>query len=179
MDNSRPFQQALQFYFGSWIFGFVMTLVCAFCANTIWKIPLPQIVDVQLSVSFSILMLCGGIYLLVAVISLLTGHILAAIIWVFSVLFLSLSAYAPVLAFQLFGWITGQDPAAGSQLLEVFRQAETVVTLPIAQASQIVFTGQSLDALMNWAERGLQLASIIIAIGTLVSRRRDRAEAQT
>lgn len=177
MDRTNPLQTSLQFYFGSWIFGFVSTLLIAFCANTIWKIPLEHVVDVQLSVSFSLLLLFAGIYVLIAVIMLVTGNFLAAVIWLLAVALLSLSAYAPVLAFSLFGWMTGQVAAENSALLPLFYRAEALVTAPVAQTAHIVLSGVSVDTLINWTERGLQIISIIIAVASLVSAGKARAAA--
>jgi hypothetical protein len=95
------FRQILQVYSGFWFFSFFTTLLFTWMSNGLWKIPLYQVVDTQLSVLFTLDVVIIGLYVLIAAIMLIAqNYLLALAVLVGSLVGVTVT-YAPVLAFNL------------------------------------------------------------------------------
>jgi hypothetical protein len=161
--QAGSFSGALGQYAIFWIFAFVSNLLITLIPNAIWKVPLFHVVNVQLSISFTILFVGSFIF----VMSLLFSNVLpffgklAAIVTF--ILLMWLNAYAPVLAFKLYAALGGIDLGSKSLMLNHFNAVETLLYSPLANAVSNV-GNIPIDQAFFGIERGASFLSSVLGI---------------
>jgi len=98
-----------RWYLGQWISFFLVSLVACLISSALYKLPLAQVANVVLSITFTYLIFVLVIWQIAAVVFLVTRRMSAfsgAILWDFAWLLLF---FAPVLAFQFYALMIHAD----------------------------------------------------------------------
>jgi len=98
-----------RWYLGQWIAFFLVSLVACLISSALYKLPLAEVANVVLSITFTYLLFVLVIWQIAAVVFLVTRRMSAfssAILWDFAWLLLF---FAPILAFQFYALMTHAD----------------------------------------------------------------------
>jgi hypothetical protein len=98
------------------IVGIIVGLIC----NGIWKIPLPQVVDVNLALSLSLLVLTLLGLVVVFFLELFNAMwrgALETLVYISTAIFLPFGA---IVGYIIYGWLSGAEPIADSRVYSIY-----------------------------------------------------------
>lgn len=148
----------------NWVVSFVLTFLVALFSNYWWGIPFQYAVDVQLSVMISFYTIMIIVFAVISAIMLLTGNIISAVVFfLVTTILVALVSYAPVAAFEFYGYAFGESVASSGVYFKYYDYVK-MVTSPIVQlvyqTAQIRITQDQIE----WSLKILSGAAAVISI---------------
>jgi|GEM_PF-6993707 len=174
MDSEKPLRALFKIFARLWVSNFFIAISAAVFANALWKVPLADVIDVQLSIYFSVIGIILAVYAVIIVGALITQHWAVALGIAFAGILMALSAYAPVLGYKLYAFIPGVEFAGSSRLLNLFESVELFVSQSIAGVFVGVGDYFDFDVTLKVVERALSVMSIGAAVLTYFGTNKPR-----
>lgn len=178
---------ALTGYGRYWFLALVAAIIAAIAANLFIRLPLGQVVDVVLALVLVGIAMAEVYFLLRAVTFLVSGRISEGLLWLGAMVVYLLLVFPPILAFDGYAYVTGQEIAGASRVYDGINGAIAALFKFPAQliSALIVVVFHAGSAYVNyvsrakvWLEVGANALSIIVALQTLLAARRHNREAE-
>lgn len=109
-----------QIYALGWVFNFVVSIVGALIANGVYEVPLYQVVNVNLSVALFTGFTFAALQVVFLLFYLLTAKFWALPSLIFGVILSLLIPFAPIAAYQVYGWLGGLSISGESFVYDDF-----------------------------------------------------------
>jgi hypothetical protein len=174
---------ALTAYGRYWFLALVAAIIAAIAANLFIRLPLGQVVDVVLALVLVGMAVAEVYFLLRAVAYIVSGRISAGLLWLGAMVIYLLLVFPPILAFDGYAYVTGQEIAGASRVYDGVNSAISALFKFPAQliSALIVVVFHAGSTYVNyvakakgWLEVAANALSIIVALQTLLAARRRR-----
>ncbi len=184
--QQAPAVTALSAFGRYWIIALLAAIVSAIAANMFIGVPLGMVVDVLLAVMLVALVLAEGYLAVRGVGLLISGQLPGAMVWLGAMVIYLLLVFPPVLAFDGYAYFTGQEISGASHLYDSLNGAIAAVLKVPAQiiSAVLVVALNAGSAYVNyvarasgWLEIGANVLSILVALRSLLARRREHRAA--